>query len=510
MQPRKKGIIIARVSTPRQEREGLSLDRIQLPRMREYAKVNKIDIEEKHEFRFQETADSKIRKKFEEIISLLKKRKDISVIISFRVDRVTRNYRDAVIFDQLRLEHDKELHFVDDRIVLTKDSVGKVIQDWDLKVFLAKQAINRLQEDAHNTRFSKLEKGELPGKAPFGYENVKIKKGGREISEVEVVPFEAKVVQHIYKWYASDSFSMSEVMDKIKDEFELEFGKSTVERILKDKFYHGIIVHNKTKPPEEHVEYEHYYEKIIHPDLYDKVQAVLKKRTKTKHKNKGIPRLYRGILTCAKCGYAISPEPHPKKLKSGEVNNHVYYQCTEYGGKHGAKMVSEVKLTQQFSKIFQSMELPDEYVKDLTSLLKEAHRDKSYFKNLELKKLRSEYDKLENRKDGAYEDKLDGRITADDYDGYIKKWNDRQAEIENKMQRLGVADAEFYMTATYLLELSQRAQELFLKGDMHQKRQLIKLVLPNVTLGDGKLLYTLEKPFDTILFYADRPTKLPG
>ena len=56
---------------------------------------------------------------------------DTLAIISFRVDRVTRKYRDAVIFDDLRLEYEKEIHFVDDRLVLTSKTIGRDIQDWD-------------------------------------------------------------------------------------------------------------------------------------------------------------------------------------------------------------------------------------------------------------------------------------------------------------------------------------------------------------------------------------------
>lgn len=149
----KKGIILARVSTPEQQKTGLSIEEIQLPQLRDYAKEN--DIEIIREFVFQETASQKLRKKFDEMIDFIKASKDISVIIAFRVDRMTRNYRDAVEMDILRTEYHKELHFVNDRLVLDEKSVGRDIQDWDLKVFLAKQHINRCQEDARNTLESK-------------------------------------------------------------------------------------------------------------------------------------------------------------------------------------------------------------------------------------------------------------------------------------------------------------------------------------------------------------------
>jgi len=102
-----------------------------------------------------------MRKQFNEVIEFVTSTKDINAIVSYRVDRATRNFRDAVLFDDLRIEHDKELHFVDDRLVLTKNTVGRDIQDWDLKVFLAKQQINRLKEDARSSLIYKLSNGEL-------------------------------------------------------------------------------------------------------------------------------------------------------------------------------------------------------------------------------------------------------------------------------------------------------------------------------------------------------------
>jgi DNA invertase Pin-like site-specific DNA recombinase len=159
----KKAIILARVSTPEQQKSGLSIEEIQLPQMRQYALDNNMEVSKEHEFVFQETASQKLRKKFDEMIEFVKENDEIEAIIAFRVDRMTRNYRDAVEMDTLRTEYKKELHFVNDRLVLDERSVGRDIQDWDLKVFLAKQHINRCQEDAQNTLMSKLKSGEQYG-----------------------------------------------------------------------------------------------------------------------------------------------------------------------------------------------------------------------------------------------------------------------------------------------------------------------------------------------------------
>ena len=148
--PGEKAVILARISTTRQEKEGLSLKDIQLPVLREYAKNKGLEVE--REFVFSESADYKIRKKLGEMVSYVKTNNNIKTIISYRVDRITRNFRDAVLIDDLRLNYDKEIHFVYDDLTISKNTVGRDIQDWDLKVFLAKQYLNRLKEDAKNSQ----------------------------------------------------------------------------------------------------------------------------------------------------------------------------------------------------------------------------------------------------------------------------------------------------------------------------------------------------------------------
>ncbi|MCC7304461.1 recombinase family protein [bacterium] len=85
----KKGILLARVSTPEQQKQGLSIDDIQLPQLRQYAQDNGVEIV--NEFVFQETASQKLRKKFDEMVASIKASKDVTEIIAFRVELLRMN-----------------------------------------------------------------------------------------------------------------------------------------------------------------------------------------------------------------------------------------------------------------------------------------------------------------------------------------------------------------------------------------------------------------------------------
>lgn len=72
------------------------------------------------------------------------------------------------------------------------------------------------------------------------------------------------------------------------------------------------------------------------------------------------------------------------------------------------------------------------------------------------------------------------------------------------------AEDNYYISAKYLLELSNKAYKLFESSEVEERRQLIKLVLSNLTLEDKIVSYTAIKPFATILEYSDRQLWLPG
>ena len=74
----RKAVILARVSTRRQEQEGLSLEEIQLPEMREYAELHDFDVV--HEYVFSESADLGIRRKFNEMMDFVNEIRNPKVV----------------------------------------------------------------------------------------------------------------------------------------------------------------------------------------------------------------------------------------------------------------------------------------------------------------------------------------------------------------------------------------------------------------------------------------------
>ena len=100
-------------------------------------------------------------------------------------------------------------------------------------------------------------------------------------------------------------------------------------------------------------------------------------------------------------------------------------------------------------------------------------------------------------------DKLRGRITESAYDRIFINLQQQMDDINMQLGQLQEADTNYYITTKHLLNLANRANELFLRSEVEEKRQLIKLVLSNLRISDDKLLWEPNEPFDLILKCSD-------
>lgn len=101
------------------------------------------------------------------------------------------------------------------------------------------------------------------------------------------------------------------------------------------------------------------------------------------------------------------------------------------------------------------------------------------------------------------------RITESEYDRYYQSFRERQSELDTQLALLQEAEDTYYLSAKYLLELAQKAHQLFEVAEIDERRQLIKLVLSNLRLEGRKLRYEAIKPFKTILDFSDCQQWLP-
>lgn len=101
------------------------------------------------------------------------------------------------------------------------------------------------------------------------------------------------------------------------------------------------------------------------------------------------------------------------------------------------------------------------------------------------------------------------RITDDEYDKFYQTFREQLSSIDTRLALLQEAEDNYYITAKYLVDLTQQAYELFKSSEVEERRQLIKLVLSNLKVEGKKVVYEAQKPFNMILDFTDRQAWLP-
>ena len=343
----KKAIILARVSTEEQT-EGHSIP-AQLERARQYCRQKDLEIQSEHPFDESSLKDK--RTKFEAVIREIETAKEPIVLIVETIDRLQRSFKESVLFEEFRKQGKLEIHFIRENLIVNKNANSSELIRWDMGVMFARSYVLQISDNVKRSQKHKIEKGEYPGPAPFGYKNVKTEKGEKDIAPSSP---EDSVVKRIFALYSSGSYSMDEVRGIIKEEFGIPMHKGKIDHILKNPFYHGEMRYKGTSHP-------HKYEPLIPKEVFSTVQQVKKSYGKTPFKHAGLPYLYRGLIRCGDCDCLFTPEQKKKK--------YVYYHCTEYKGKHGSAWIKEEDLTEQFEQALQRIQIPDENLRDICDTL---------------------------------------------------------------------------------------------------------------------------------------------
>lgn len=485
-----KAIVIARVSTEEQKEAGNSLP-AQTARLEKYSQSRGFEVIKR--FSFDESAYKDQRNEFDAILDYVIEQKEKVAVCFDKVDRLSRNVFDKRVSSlyEKALRDEIELHFVSDGQIINSQISAVEKFQFGISLGLAKYYSDAISDNVKRATEQKLRKGEWPGRAPYGYKNVT---GDNDKKEIIVDEYPARVVQKVFEWYATSAYSMDLIREKLQKELGLKWSKGFLDNVLKNPFCYGTMLWKGKK-------YPHKYLPIISQGLFEQVQQIKTGFNKKRFKYAGLPYIYRGLIRCDHCGLSVTPEKH---------KGHIYYHCTQYNGKHNAGWIREEEVTEQLGSLYKRLEIPDDTYNDIVESLKGTHESKIEFREQQSNKLNEEREVYEKRRENLLLEKLDGRITADEYDKFYTQFQDKLAELDARLSMLHEAEDNYYITVKYLLELTKRAYELFVSSEVEQKRQLVKLTLQNLRLEGKNLRYDAVKPFDTILNFSDRQAWLRG
>jgi site-specific DNA recombinase len=474
-----QAVIYARVSSKEQEKEGFSIP-AQQKLLRSYGE--ELCFEVIREFLDVETAKRAGRTGFGEMIAFLTRNSKCRVLLVEKTDRLYRNLKDYVILDDL----DIDIHLVKEGQILSRDSRSSEKFMHGIKVLMAKNYIDNLSEEARKGMLEKAEQGIWPSFAPLGYKNVEGDHGKKIIvPDPELAP----LVKRLYLLCAEGSHSVKELAKALGSEgLHYRSGNAmataTVHKILRSRTYSGQFDWAGRV-------FQGTHEPLVPPELWNQVQAVLDRRLATRCKKAHHEFLFTGLLNCGHCGCALVGEI--KKAK------YVYYHCTGFKGKCAEPYVRQEILEGEFSGMLRKLALDQEVVEWISGALKESHVDERRHHDEAISRLKGDHQRLQKRLETLYEDKLDGRIEVEFFDRKSREWRAEQTRLLHAIEEHQKADQSYMEEGVRILELAQRAGDLFDKQPLLEKRRLLSCVMSAASWKDGCLAIELRQPFDMLL-----------
>ena len=471
-----KAIIFARVSTKEQAEEGYSLQS-QVKLLQNYAEQKGLEI--KQRYIIPESArGQQERKLFNAMMQELKQAK-ATILLCEKVDRITRNFKDAVLLnDWLEENEERQIHFVKQNLVLHKNSKSNEKFQWDIHLVMARNYSNNLSEEAIKGLMQKAEEGWCPASQKRGYVTVGIT--GKKVWEIDDSPSsEAPFIRRAFLLYDTGEHTLLSLSKQLYEEGwhatdGERIGKTSLHKLLKDCFYCG----------EFQWKGKHYFnakhEPLVSKELFDSVQQKLNRRVAGKYRKHNF--LFKSMCQCGECGRTIVGQ---------KQKGHAYYCCTRFNTQCTQhKYLREEKLEEKIIKILQDLQCKDTRMLEwVRKALKDNHQFEIDARTKEINRLQELENKLLKRLDTVYEDKVDRKITEEFYKQKSEQYQNDLRQVRKSIKKLIEANKKYMNLGLAIFELAQASAKIYESCPTEEeKRELLNTVFLNIKIRDGNIL----------------------
>ncbi len=459
--------MICRVSSKEQEDTGYSLD-AQEKLLAEYADKNKFDVVKV--YKISESASGKqARKKFNEILQFIKK-SNINLILCEKIDRLTRNLKDAaIVSDWVQEDKGREVHFVKENFIVNQNTKAHENFVWDMKVAMARFYANNLSEEVHKGQKEKIAQGWLPTKPPIGYKTIGEKGHKIHVVDSEVAPH----LRKMFEMYATGNYSVVSLEDEMyKLGLRSRNGNRTLQsriyKLLQDPFYCGKMRWKGEIYPAKH-------EPLITKDLFEKAQSILKRRGKTSLSTKH-NSLFKSKIFCDGCGGVLSWELQ-KGTWYGHCNNHLKSRYCPKKTYIKEKMVEE-----QIDPVFRKIAPRNEAVlKWIESIILEENAEQVKLRETEVQRLNGLLENKRKQKDKYFEAKINREVDMEYCIRKIDECKTEEAALESALEKVVSTTDDYQELRLIIHELAFRSKEIYEKATTDEKRLLFSQLFTNFT-----------------------------
>jgi DNA invertase Pin-like site-specific DNA recombinase len=450
-----RAVLYTRVSSKEQEQGGFSIP-AQQKLLRDYAHTHGYTIV--REFTDAETAKSVGRTAFKEMLQVLK-RTACRVILVEKTDRLYRNLTDYSTLDGL----DLEVHLVKENVILSQDSRSHDKFLHGIKVLMAKNYVDNLSEEVKKGMTEKALQGHYPSSAPLGYRN------DPDTHRIVPHPVEGPLVTKLFqdatdphltlKDLAERSFQRGLVSRRNQKQVTIE----GIRRILRNPIYWGPFLWKGKLYQGSHIP-------LVSKETFDEVQLAL--RANAKPRRGKHPFAFRGMVSC-RCGRRLVG--HLVRMR------YRYYFCS---ARCGVRQIKESKLSDLFLEALKAIKIDPQTAEWLLTAIREFDALRKAERQETLARHQERQRQVQKRIDQAYDDKLEGRITEDYWTDRFNAWQEELAIVRAEIRHLESATFNTFQKADALINLCNRAPDLYVRQSLDEQIRLLKLITSN-SVWDG-------------------------
>jgi len=468
----KKAILYRRVSTTDQKVFGNSLN-AQQGSLRDFCMKNSMSIVK--EFQEDYSAKNFNRPEWKRLNAFAKKnKKEIDLLLVVDWDRFSRN-----TFEALGVINDFK------NMGIEVNCIGKWINYNDPTQIMMQLMYLGMPEVDNKIRSQKVQigmrQGRLEGrynvKPPIGYIPGKDELGK---TLIKLDPVKASLIEKLFYTFSLGVHSQDEILKMTKFKL-LKLSKSNLSRVLKNILYVGDIrVPSKEEVPEQIIRGLHT--PIVSRVIFNKVQYLLALRNRnTSKQNKMRDDMYlRGHLKCMKCGGNLTGSASTSKTGA----KHYYYHCNRAKGCKESFKVKDAH--NELIHLFRDLNPPVEVCDLFELVLEDYYKSSKQTQYNDIKRVKSEIEVLELKKDKLLDKLLDEVISNDLFKKHTKNIDKELTEKRNELLNFNDYQKDLSEYINYGLKLMQNLETFFEQSDVHIKNKLMSSIFEEKIEFDGQ------------------------
>lgn len=437
--------IYCRVSTEEQKKFGISVDD-QKNSLTEYCKRNKYKI---YDYYIDEGVSAGTISKRKEFVRLLKDLDNIDLIIFTKLDRFSRNVRDA---NNLLVELDKHntsFKAIDEDDIDTSTADGRFI--FNLKVNLAEHERNKDSERINrvNNYKYKVAKTVCTGAKIFGYDI-------DENKHLIVNEKEAEQLNELYDYYLKTT-SLSKCYQWFKNNVGNK-SIGTIRNYLTDSKYIGKYMTTKNKEI-----LEDFCPAIIDEEKFYKVQKELKRNIKSYNSNTKRDYIFSGLITCQECGFKMAGGTRGAKTGYTKI-----YKCKQHYIEKNC--INTTALTEKYIEDY----LKENILKIAEDNILNAQKKKKISRKNKSAEIKNKMNKLV---DLYLNDLIDKDKYNNDYN-YLKEELKKEEQANQEEQNINIDNLQKFLKMDFLTIYNTLTDV--------EKQRLWRSIIDNITIDNNK------------------------